>query len=124
MTIRTRKLGYALVLAAMLVGACKGGGEQAEAPVDVDTTNKDWADGLSAQQIEAQARAMTPEQAAAAGVAVDSSIHMENLGNSDSIMVDNSSADSTLVAPTRPDTAPTAQRPGGQPATPLPPRRP
>jgi hypothetical protein len=66
----------ALLMAA--VAACGNRDEAQSAPaVRVDTTNADALDGLSSQQVEAKAEALTPEQAAARGIAVDSSIHVE-----------------------------------------------
>ena len=81
MKVRRWHARYALVLGAALLAAGCGGGDEKEAgpPVAVDTTNKDWADGLSAEQIESQATSMTPEEAAARGI-VDTTIHVENLG--------------------------------------------
>ncbi|HEU4457035.1 MAG TPA: hypothetical protein VFR81_28460 [Longimicrobium sp.] len=89
MTILGRHAMVALVIAGGMLAGCRGGGDAEDAgpAVAVDTANKDWTDGLSATQVQEQAREMTPEQAAAAGVAVDTSIHMENLGNSDSAFV-------------------------------------
>ncbi|HEX5727375.1 MAG TPA: hypothetical protein VFX98_18020 [Longimicrobiaceae bacterium] len=76
-----------LALGALACAGCPGGGEGAREgarAVQMDTSNKQWEDGLSSEQVEAQARAMTPEEAALAGIAVDSSIHVENLGSQDS----------------------------------------
>lgn len=113
MAIWTRRARYAFIVAALLAG-CRGGGDEQEGPpVAVDTTNKDWADGLSAQQVEAQARAMTPEQAAAAGVAVDTTIHMENLGNSDSAFVDDDAGADTIPASSPTPTPDTTRAAGG-----------
>lgn len=94
-----RQAGMAAVLAAaLLAGGCKGARESAAAPpVEVDTTNADELDGLSSEQIQAAARAMSPEEAAARGI-VDTTIHLENLGSPDSVTV-------AAPAPAAPSTA-------------------
>jgi len=117
MTELRRHARYALVLAmALLAAGCgRGGDEEAGAAVDVDTTNKDWADGLSTSQVEAQAEAMTPEEAAARGVA-DAGIHLESLGSQDTTPAGAQNNDTTPPAPaapavpTRRDTVRNAQR--------------
>jgi hypothetical protein len=77
----------ALVAALALAAACGGEGdaadERAGPAAALDTTNADEMDGMSAQQVENQAQAMTPEQAEQAGI-VDTTIHVENLQSSDS----------------------------------------
>ena len=76
----------ALVGALLLSAACGGSGEddEANAPAAaIDTTNEDLMDGTSTQQVQSQAKAMSPEEAAAAGL-VDTTIHLENLSSSDS----------------------------------------
>ncbi|HWK90368.1 MAG TPA: hypothetical protein VNP72_10240, partial [Longimicrobium sp.] len=77
------------VLAAVLLLACdrKGDAESAGA-ARIDTTNTEWSDGLSTEQIADSARALSPEQAAAQGLSVDTSIHLEQLGPSDSVRGD------------------------------------
>lgn len=76
-------LAGALLLSAT---ACGGKGEDDEVnapPVAIDTTNADLMDGTSMQQVQANAEALTPEQAAQRGL-VDTTIHLENLSSSDS----------------------------------------
>jgi hypothetical protein len=76
----------ALVGALLLSAACGGNGEddEANAPAAaIDTTNEDRMDGTSTQQVQAEAKAMSPEEAARAGL-VDTTIHLENLSSSDS----------------------------------------
>jgi hypothetical protein len=76
----------ALVGALLLSAACGGNGEddEANAPAAaIDTTNEDLMDGTSTQQVQAEAKAMSPEEAARAGL-VDTTIHLENLSSSDS----------------------------------------
>lgn len=85
-----RRLRAAALLLALfaVVPACGDDGEQADAgPAQTDTTNQDPLDGLSSEQIQEQARPMTPEEAAAAGIAVDTSVHLENLGEPDSALI-------------------------------------
>jgi len=78
----------AVVAAALLAWGCGGADEGAAAPpVEVDTTNADQLDGLSAEQIESAAQAMSPEEAAARGI-VDTTIHLENLGSQDTVRLD------------------------------------
>ena len=75
-----------VALAAALAGCKKDDDSGATnlGPVNVDTANNTPMDGMSDEQLKRQAQALTPEQAAAAGVAVDTTIHVENLDNSDS----------------------------------------
>jgi len=82
-----RVAGLGLVLAAVLAGCKKGdeGGASSLGPVHVDTANNAPMDGVSDEQLKSQAQALTPEEAAARGVAVDTTIHVENLGSPDTI---------------------------------------
>jgi hypothetical protein len=96
-----RRLPLALA-AALLVAACgRGGDEVAGGPAKIDTTNKEWEDGLSSQQVETEARALSPEEAAQMGIAVDTSIHLEALDARDSALVERG----RVSAPARGDTA-------------------
>jgi hypothetical protein len=75
----------AALAGVLLLSACGGSGEDDEAnapPVAIDTTNEDLMDGTSTQQVQQQAEALTPEQAAQRGL-VDTTIHLENLSSSD-----------------------------------------
>jgi hypothetical protein len=70
-----------LLGAGLLLAACGGGGDEggpAAEPAAMDTLNQQEMDGLSREQIEARAEAMTPEQAQALGI-VDTTIHVESL---------------------------------------------
>jgi len=80
-----RVAGWGVVLAAVLAGCNKGdeGGATNLGPVHVDTANNTPMDGVSDDQLKAQAQALTPEEAAARGVAIDTTIHVENLGSQD-----------------------------------------
>ena len=75
-----------LAAGALLMAGCKKdrGAADAGAGVDVDTTNTNAMDGLSNEQVGAQAVPLTPEQAQARGMTADTSIHLENLGPRDS----------------------------------------
>jgi PBP1b-binding outer membrane lipoprotein LpoB len=103
MTELRRHARYALVLAtALLAAGCgEGGDEGAAAAVDVDTTNKDHADGLSTSQVQAEARAMTPQEAADSGM-IDAGIHLENLGSQDTTPAGAQNNDTTPPAPAAP----------------------
>jgi len=83
MTGAVRVAMCGVALAAMLVGCKQGdeGGASSLGPVNVDTANNTPMDGMSDEQLKRQAQALTPEQAAAAGMAVDTTIHVENLGS-------------------------------------------
>lgn len=75
--ILRRRLAAAAA-AVLLVGACGDDGGDAPLPAARrDTANPDWEDGLSAEQIEAKARALSPAEAAAQGLVVDTTIHLE-----------------------------------------------
>jgi hypothetical protein len=88
--------------AALLLAACGGGGEKAAGgPAKMDTTNKEWEDGLSSRQVETEAKALSPEQAAQMGMAVDTTIHLEALDARDSALVERG----RVSAPARGDTA-------------------
>lgn len=77
-----RAAGCALALAAALAACGRGdeGGASSLGSVKVDTANAAPMDGVSDEQLKRQAQALTPEEAAARGVAVDTTIHVENLG--------------------------------------------
>lgn len=79
-----RAAGCGLALAAVLAGCGRDeeGGAADVGSVRVDTANTTPMDGVSDEQLKRQAQALTPEEAAARGVAVDTTIHVENLGSS------------------------------------------
>ncbi|HEU0054811.1 MAG TPA: hypothetical protein VFQ39_16615 [Longimicrobium sp.] len=81
-----RAAALPLAAGALLLGACgkDRGAPDAGAGVDVDTTNTNALDGVSNEQLGEQAVPLTPEQAAARGIAIDTTIHLENLGPRDS----------------------------------------
>lgn len=100
-----RVAGLGMALAAVLAGCKKDdeGGASNLGPVNVDTANNTPMDGVSDEQLKSQAQALTPEEAAARGVAVDTTIHVENLGSSDSTPAGAANNDTATKA-----TAPTA----------------
>jgi hypothetical protein len=99
---RTLPLGAVLLAGAL---GCRSGGTEDARPAAqiVDTTNSDALDGLSSQEVSAKAEALTPEQAAARGIAVDTTIHVENLSSQDSTPP---GASTPAPAPGRTGTAP------------------
>jgi len=104
--IRAVRLAGGLVLAAAVLAAagCKKHDDGASGdlgPVHVDTANNTPMDGVSDDQLKQQAQALTPEEAAARGVAVDTTIHVENLGSSDSTPAGTDTA-TKAPAPARP----------------------
>ena len=81
-----RLAGCGLLLGAAVLGGCKkGGGDDRAAgpPVQVDTSDNTPMNGVSDEQLKEQAKALTPEQAAAQGL-VDTTTHIEDLGGQDS----------------------------------------
>lgn len=65
--------------------ACDRDETDAAGPVRIDTANAQWEDGLSAEQVAESAEPMSPEQAAQAGLDVDTTIHLEQLDTRDSL---------------------------------------
>jgi hypothetical protein len=112
MTKAARFAGCGLVLASVALAGCKKhdeGNATDLGAVKVDTANNQPLDGVSDTQLKAQAQALTPEQAAAAGVAVDSTIHVENLGSEDSTpagAANNDTTTATAAAPNAPAARP------------------
>jgi hypothetical protein len=85
MPILRRSLAFAVLPAACLsLAACPGRGAQSEGAVKMDTANTQWEDGMSAEQVQSEAKALSPEEAARMGIAVDTSIHLEQLDSRDS----------------------------------------
>ena len=98
--VRVAGCGVALAAAVLAAGCNKGdeGGASSLVPVHVDTANDAPLDGVSDEQLKRQAQALTPEEAAARGVAVDTTIHVENLGSSDSTPAGAANNDTTTRA--------------------------
>lgn len=78
----------ALLCAAALLGAAACRQEPQEEgglpPAEIDTTNKAWEDGVPARDLEEKASPLTPEEAQQRGY-IDTTTHLENLGDSDSV---------------------------------------
>ena len=98
-----RLTGRGVLLAMVVLAAgCRKDDDGASGdlgPVHVDTANNTPMDGMSDDQLKAQAQALTPEEAAARGVAVDTTIHVENLGSQDSTPAGAANNDTTTKAP-------------------------
>jgi hypothetical protein len=118
------------VFAACTLAAagCKRGAGDAAGPAKMDTTNTQWEDGLSTKQVQDSARALSPEEAAQMGLSVDTSIHLEQLDQRDTLpgggaqptpppSAGGSGATDTVGTGTRPvpQPAPAAPRAGGTP---------
>lgn len=96
---------------AVLAAGCRKDDDAASGdlgPVHVDTANNTPMDGVSDDQLKSQAQALTPEEAAARGVAVDTTIHVENLGSSDSTPAGAANNDTATKAAAAPAPAPPA----------------
>lgn len=80
-----RRVSAVVVLPAVLLAACPGRGGDGDGAVKMDTANTQWEDGMSAEQVQSEARALSPEEAARMGIAVDTSIHLEQLDSRDTM---------------------------------------
>ena len=78
-----RRLCPFAVVAALC--ACTGRGSEGDAAVKMDTANAQWEDGMSAEQVQSEAKALSPEEAARMGIALDTSIHLEQLDSRDTL---------------------------------------
>lgn len=78
------------LLCALLAAGCGrdqgGSAAAADTAAVVDTTNRQALDGMSADQVRAEASSMTPEQAEALGI-VDTTIHVESLQSPDDSII-------------------------------------
>ncbi|WP_420125829.1 hypothetical protein [Longimicrobium sp.] len=82
--ILRRLLPVFLPAACLVLAACPGrGGGGERGAVKMDTANTQWEDGMSAQQVETEAKALSPEEAARMGIIVDTTIHLEQLDSRD-----------------------------------------
>ena len=82
--LAVRRLAVFTACACVAAG-CKRGGGSTAGPAQIDTANTEWEDGMSAQQVQTEAEAMSPEQAAQAGLSVDTTIHLEQLDPRDTL---------------------------------------
>jgi hypothetical protein len=94
------RLAAPLLVAVPLLAACGRGGDGEAGAARMDTANASWEDGLSAQQVEIEARALSPEEAEAQGLAVDTTIHLEVRAEDDTLVLPRDGA------PTPPPVAP------------------
>lgn len=113
-----RRFSAVAALPAVLLAACPGRGGDGDGAVKMDTANTQWEDGMSAEQVQSEARALSPEEAARMGIAVDTSIHLEQLDSRDTLP--GGGAAPTPAPATsgggRPDSVPApAPPPGAQP---------
>ena len=84
--ILRRLLPVFLPVVCLVLAACPGrAGSGERGAVKMDTANTQWEDGMSAQQVETEARALSPEEAARMGIVVDTSIHLEQLDSRDTV---------------------------------------
>jgi len=105
--------------ACLVLAACPGrGGGGERGTVKMDTANTQWEDGMSAQQVETEAKALSPEEAARMGIVVDTSIHLEQLDGRDTVA--GGGVAPTPAPATSGATAPDSVRPavGAQPKAP------
>ncbi|HEX7239555.1 MAG TPA: hypothetical protein VF263_04785 [Longimicrobiaceae bacterium] len=85
---RAGALAAPALLGVLALAGCGGRGADKGAAAEsaaVDTTNAGALDGLSTQQIEAQAQPMSQEEAMRRGI-IDTTIHVESLSSDDSIL--------------------------------------
>ncbi|HYR06852.1 MAG TPA: hypothetical protein VEQ60_03710 [Longimicrobium sp.] len=120
--ILRRPFSVFLPAACLVLAACPGrGGDAERGAVKMDTANTQWEDGMSAEQVQTEAKALSPEEAARMGIVVDTTIHLEQLDSRDTIAGGGAAptpAPATSGA-TQPDSVPaTAPPAGGQPKAP------
>ena len=101
-----------LPAACLALAACPGRGADGErGAVKMDTANTQWEDGMSAQQVETEAKALSPEEAARMGIVVDTSIHLEQLDSRDTL----AGAQPTAPPATAADSVPPGTPPAAAP---------
>jgi hypothetical protein len=105
-----RRLFSVFVPAACLVlAACSGrGGDGERGAVKMDTANTQWEDGMSAEQVQTEAKALSPEEAARMGIVVDTTIHLEQLDSRDTIAGATPTPAPATSGATEPDSVPAA----------------
>jgi hypothetical protein len=127
MILRRWSVFAVFAVCACAAAGCNRGEREAGGAAKMDTTNANWEDGLSAEQVQDSARALSPEEAAQMGLAVDTSIHLEQLDSRDTMpgggarptpppSAGGSGATDTVGTGTRP-----VPQPGGQAAPANPP---
>lgn len=85
MSMIVRRLAVFAACAGAGAGCNRGETDAAAGPARMDTTNAQWEDGLSTQQVQDSARALSPEEAAQMGLSVDTTIHLEQLDGRDTL---------------------------------------
>lgn len=116
--ILRRLLPVFLPAACLALAACPGRGDGERGAVKMDTANTQWEDGMSAQQVETEARALSPEEAARMGIVVDTSIHLEQLDSRDTITGATPTPPPATTGAAAPDSVPASAPPAGaQPQT-------
>jgi hypothetical protein len=108
MSIRAIRPTLGLLLVPLLA-ACPAEREGTEA-ARMDTTSPSWEDGLSAQQVESEARALSPEEAEAQGLTVDTTIHLELPRDQDTVLLPR--GNEPTPAPVDPGASDTLRPPG------------
>jgi hypothetical protein len=88
------------VAACLLLAACRGGDGGDTTVVRSDTGEARWEEGLSAQEVEAEARALSPEEAEAQGLVVDTTIHLEVRDADDTVFVPRANEPTPAPVPT------------------------
>ena len=112
--ILRRLLPVFLPAACLALAACPGrGGGGERGAVKMDTANQQWEDGMSAQQVETEARALSPEEAARMGIVVDTSIHLEQLDSRDTLAGAAATPPPATSGATAPDSVPASAPPAG-----------
>jgi hypothetical protein len=121
MSMIARRLFVFAACACAAAGCNRGEGGTA-GPAKMDTTNTRWEDGLSAEQVQDSARALSPEEAAQMGLSVDTTIHLEQLDQRDTLpgggaapSAAGSGATDSVGTGTRPVPQPAAPPAGGTP---------
>jgi|GEM_PF-6546601 len=117
MPIPRRLFAVAVSAVCLVLAACPGRGGGEAGAVKMDTANTQWEDGMSAEQVQSEAKALSPEEAARMGIAVDTSIHLEQLDSRDTTA--GGGAQPTPAPATSGATAPDSVRPaaGARPQT-------
>ena len=102
-----------VVVAVLLLGACRGRGGGGDGAVKMDTANTQWEDGMSAEQVQSEAKALSPEEAARMGIALDTSIHLEQLDSRDTLSGATPTPAPATTGATEPDSVPPTAPPAG-----------
>ena len=85
MPIPRRLFAVAVPAVCLALAACPGRGGGEAGAAKMDTANTQWEDGMSAEQVQTEAKALSPEEAARMGIVVDTTIHLEQLDSRDTL---------------------------------------